>query len=185
MRCMVLRPLRGRSQPRRLGSGYRVRGGPSISNGMPCFCSRCRAARGCDRGGRHSDAVLAKPVRAVYREVCGAWFYGPCGADRSLAGSAAATGFGVAQAFRMACPASVAAAEQREAAYEVGGIPTQSSPNLSARVTGKYTVCGLRPLRCRSQPRGLGSGYRGLSNCNADLLPIHRHQHFDHLAGRW
>ncbi len=85
---------------------------------------------------------------------------------------------------------SVAAAEQREAVIEVGGIPTQSSPNLSARVTGKYAVYGFAApaTECRperSQPRGLGSGYRGLSNCNADLLPIHRYQHFDHLAGRW
>ncbi|ETD35614.1 hypothetical protein U724_26725 [Pseudomonas chlororaphis subsp. aurantiaca PB-St2] len=40
----------------------------------------------------------------------------------------------------MACPASVAAAEQREAAIEVGGIPMQSSPNLPTRFTGQYAV---------------------------------------------
>ncbi|CAI8732492.1 hypothetical protein EMIT0324P_150003 [Pseudomonas chlororaphis] len=43
----------------------------------------------------------------------------------------------------MACPASVAAAEQREAVIEVGGIPTQSSPNLSARFTKRKAVRGF------------------------------------------
>jgi len=64
----------------------------------------------------------------------------------------------------MACPVSVAAAEQREAVIEVGGIPTQSSPNLSARFTGKYAVHGFTapavPIAAsRARQRLQGSGW--------------------------
>ncbi len=100
------------------GSGYRVRGGPTISSGMPCFCSRCRAARGCDRGRSPRQTCprgLPGSIRCV---VCG-----PC-----------------------------------------DGVPPRA----------------IATSQARQRLQGFSTG----SNRHADLLPIHRHQHFDHLAGR-
>ncbi|AZD16408.1 Fibronectin type III domain protein [Pseudomonas chlororaphis] len=70
----VLRQLRCRSQPRWLGSGY------------PDTAIPVAAAAGCDRRRSRRN-----PANAFIQVDRGCRFYGNCVADRSLAGSAAAT----------------------------------------------------------------------------------------------
>jgi len=129
-RTQVLRQLCCRSQPRKLGSGYAGSAIP-VAAGVACDRRRSRRkTRRCGFPGRSRTRVL-RQLR--------------CRSQPRKLGSGY-TGIAVPVAAGVACDRRRSRRKTRRC-----GFPGRSRTQV------------LRQLRCRSQPRKLGSGYTGIA----------------------